>query len=283
MGGRRPEHRVRERGLGTAGRLARRGLVGDAIALSIVEGELVAAKPAFSGAMVADITCTSGVRLVSVRPGYCRCCHRDPTRRTSHRGRSRLAAVCASCLAGVTMMSRRSPAPTWSSGWVQASNRTSTKSFPPWLHCSTQFAATRKVTDNGWAPRSRQVGITGRSIYPAAVRGTGSQREVQPYGRGALGGGRSWPSTTIPMHRCSPSATSASWVTGMLSFLRSPRLYVTRRGPGSAADFRAYGPGRFRAGAHPPMSPARNVRRGPATPPRGHPLGDASVQMRRSR
>ena len=29
-----------------------------------------------------------------------------------------------------------------------------------------ELAATRKVTDNGWAPRSRQVGITGRSISP---------------------------------------------------------------------------------------------------------------------
>jgi electron transfer flavoprotein alpha subunit len=28
------------------------------------------------------------------------------------------------------------------------------------------LAATRKVTDNGWLPRSRQVGITGRSIQP---------------------------------------------------------------------------------------------------------------------
>jgi electron transfer flavoprotein alpha subunit len=29
-----------------------------------------------------------------------------------------------------------------------------------------EFGATRKVTDNGWLPRSRQVGITGRSIAP---------------------------------------------------------------------------------------------------------------------
>ena len=28
------------------------------------------------------------------------------------------------------------------------------------------MAATRKVTDKGWAPRARQVGITGRSIAP---------------------------------------------------------------------------------------------------------------------
>ena len=45
------------------------GLVGDAIGLSITDGELVAAKPAFAGALVADIFCTSEVRLVTVRPG----------------------------------------------------------------------------------------------------------------------------------------------------------------------------------------------------------------------
>jgi len=29
-----------------------------------------------------------------------------------------------------------------------------------------QLGATRKVTDNGWLPRARQIGITGRSIAP---------------------------------------------------------------------------------------------------------------------
>ena len=45
------------------------GLVGDAIGLHADEGGLVSAKPAFAGALVADITCTSPVQLVTVRPG----------------------------------------------------------------------------------------------------------------------------------------------------------------------------------------------------------------------
>ena len=45
------------------------GLVGDAIGLEIAESDLIAAKPAFSGALVADISWTSPVRMVSVRPG----------------------------------------------------------------------------------------------------------------------------------------------------------------------------------------------------------------------
>ena len=38
-----------------------------------------------------------------------------------------------------------------------------------------ELAATRKVTDKGWAPRARQVGITGRSIAPRLVRGGRAQ------------------------------------------------------------------------------------------------------------
>jgi electron transfer flavoprotein alpha subunit len=36
-----------------------------------------------------------------------------------------------------------------------------------------QLAATRKVTDKAWLPRSRQVGITGRSIAPRLYIGIG--------------------------------------------------------------------------------------------------------------
>jgi len=45
------------------------GLVGDAIALDVVDERLVAAKPAFSGALVAEITSTSAIQMVTVRPG----------------------------------------------------------------------------------------------------------------------------------------------------------------------------------------------------------------------
>ena len=36
-----------------------------------------------------------------------------------------------------------------------------------------ELAATRKVTDRGWQPRARQVGITGRSIAPQLYIGVG--------------------------------------------------------------------------------------------------------------
>ena len=50
------------------------GLVGDAVAVDVVDGRLVAAKPAFSGALVADVTCRSAVQLVTVRAGRARPC-----------------------------------------------------------------------------------------------------------------------------------------------------------------------------------------------------------------
>ena len=54
---------------GRAAAATRSGLVGDAVALSARDDVLVAAKPAFAGALVADITCRSATQMVTVRPG----------------------------------------------------------------------------------------------------------------------------------------------------------------------------------------------------------------------
>ena len=56
------------------------GLVGDAVALSVRDGALVAAKPAFAGALVADITCRSAAQMVTVRPGVLPARRRAPPR-----------------------------------------------------------------------------------------------------------------------------------------------------------------------------------------------------------
>ena len=70
VGRARPEHGLRPRGgrprrgghgLGTGGRCRR--------ALAARDDVLVAAKPAFAGALVADITCRSATQMVTVRPG----------------------------------------------------------------------------------------------------------------------------------------------------------------------------------------------------------------------
>ena len=54
---------------GRAAAATHSGLVGDAVALSARDDVLVAAKPAFAGALVADITCRSAIQMVTVRPG----------------------------------------------------------------------------------------------------------------------------------------------------------------------------------------------------------------------
>jgi electron transfer flavoprotein alpha subunit len=143
------------------------GLVGDAIGLEIADGELVAAKPAFSGALVADITCTSEVRLVSVRPGVLPL----PTPREhtpevfswAITPRSRVRVVAQRRDDDVEVLARADMVIGVGAG-VQPHEYAELSPLAALL--GAELAATRKVTDKGWAPRARQVGITGRSIAP---------------------------------------------------------------------------------------------------------------------
>jgi len=155
---------------GRAAAATNSGLVGDAIALSVRDNVLVAAKPAFAGAMVADITCRSATQMVTVRPGVLPAPPELPgpgrsvpvlTRTIGTRGRVRVladrrdddvetlarAAVVIGVGTGVTPEEYEELSP-----------------LADLL--GAELAATRKVTDKGWAPRARQVGITGRSIAP---------------------------------------------------------------------------------------------------------------------
>ena len=144
------------------------GLVGDAVALAARDDVLVASKPAFAGALVADITCRSATQMVTVRPGVLavserRTPHNVPilTRAIGLRGRVHVlsehrdddvetlarAAVVIGVGTGVTPEEYEALSPLAAT-------------------LGAELAATRKVTDRGWAPRARQVGITGRSISP---------------------------------------------------------------------------------------------------------------------
>jgi electron transfer flavoprotein alpha subunit len=144
------------------------GLVGDAVALSARDDVLVAAKPAFAGALVADIVCRSATQMVTVRPGVLPAPapqgRRDVpvvTRAVGTRGRVRVlsdrrdddvetlarAPVVIGVGTGVTPEEYEALSPLAAA-------------------LGAELAATRKVTDRGWAPRARQVGLTGRSIAP---------------------------------------------------------------------------------------------------------------------
>ena len=143
------------------------GLVGDAMALSVGDGGLVAAKPAFAGALVADITCRSATQMVTVRPGVLPPPDHRPreagvlTRPTGTRGRVRVLSERRDD--DVETLARANAV-------IGVGTGVPTDEYellaPLAALLGAELAATRKVTDRGWAPRSRQVGVTGRSIAP---------------------------------------------------------------------------------------------------------------------
>ena len=161
------------------------GLVGDAIALSARDGALVAAKPAFAGALVADITCRS-----ADADG-----HRAARRAARARGRRRHAPSPSSTERVVGTRGRVRVLAEHRNDDVETLARAEVvigvgagvgpeeyeQLSPLAALLGAELAATRKVTDRGWAPRARQVGLTGRSIAPRLYIALGAQREVQPH------------------------------------------------------------------------------------------------------
>jgi electron transfer flavoprotein alpha subunit len=145
------------------------GLTGDAVGLEVDDGRLVAWKPAFGGQLVAAISASSPVQMATVRAGVLPVLEprdaatspRVDTRRVVPRGRvlvterTRDDDLDALAEAAVVVGVGTGVAP---EEYAQ---------LQPLLSAlGAELAATRKVTDNGWLPRARQVGITGRSIAP---------------------------------------------------------------------------------------------------------------------
>jgi electron transfer flavoprotein alpha subunit len=146
------------------------GLTGDAVALEVgADGRLVAWKPAFSGQLVAAITATSPVQMATVRVGVL---PRPVSREVP-------AAIPVSThpiepLGRVRVLSRQQDDQLETLAeasvvigvgtGVQPDEYEALQSLRDTL--GAELGATRKVTDNGWMPRARQVGITGRTISP---------------------------------------------------------------------------------------------------------------------
>jgi electron transfer flavoprotein alpha subunit len=145
------------------------GLTGDAVDLEVgADGRLIAWKPAFGGRLVAAITASSPVQLATVRAGVLHpplprapkplegsCVAVMPRRRVEVRSRQRDDDL--DDLASATrVVGVGTGVPPDEYGALE-----------PLLEVlGAELAATRKVTDKGWLPRARQVGITGRSIKP---------------------------------------------------------------------------------------------------------------------
>jgi electron transfer flavoprotein alpha subunit len=144
------------------------GLTGDAVDLDLTDGRLVGWKPAFGGSLVAAITATSPVQLATVRPGVLpRLAPRDAPPAV-------MVAIEAQPTSRVRILEsdRDDELDTLARAEVVVGVGTGVPPDDyPALHpllevLGAELAATRKVTDKGWLPRARQVGITGRSIGP---------------------------------------------------------------------------------------------------------------------
>ena len=141
---------------------------GDAVELEVDDGRLVAWKPAFGGATVAAIRCSSAIQMATVRAGVLPV---DEPRAE----RDLQAATLEVEPAGRVEVSSRERDDDGS--WVARVEHVVSVGLgvPPDSYgdldgllelLDAELIATRKVTDRGHMPRSRQVGITGHSIAP---------------------------------------------------------------------------------------------------------------------
>ncbi len=143
------------------------GLTGDAVELDADGDALVAWKPAFGGRLVAAIHCRTRPQMATVRAGVLPTWtprRHVPTesvvRTTAHsrlhiRARTREDDLDLVADAPVVI------------GVGQGVDPADYPLLDPLTAAlGAELAATRKVTDRGWMPRARQIGITGRTIAP---------------------------------------------------------------------------------------------------------------------
>ncbi|WP_067510211.1 FAD-binding protein [Actinoplanes sp. TFC3] len=155
------------------------GLVGDATSLTVDGGRLLAWKSAFSGQALVPVTSTSPTLMVSVRPGA-----------LGGQGSYRSWTVPAAEVMSVPRTTRVTASPVCgldhemrelhrAKRLVVVGAGVEPEGYPlidrlRVLLGAGPIAATRKVADQGWLPRSRQIGITGRSVAPELVLSIGA-------------------------------------------------------------------------------------------------------------
>jgi electron transfer flavoprotein alpha subunit len=145
------------------------GLTGDAVELDVDDGRLVAWKPAFGGQLVAAIGCTSTPQLATVRAGVLpHLTARDmPTevavRTVAMKSRGRIRVLARAREDDIDVLSDAHTVIGIGAGVAPAEYDALE---PLRTTLLAELGATRKVTDQGWLPRARQIGITGRSIAP---------------------------------------------------------------------------------------------------------------------
>jgi electron transfer flavoprotein alpha subunit len=145
------------------------GLTGDAVELEVRDGRLVCWKPAFGGRLMAAIRATSDIQMATVRPGILPLqaprSGKGPTRCTvlsaKARHRVRILNEDREDHVGDLLAAKRVIAV-----GTGVANEEYGQLAPLLDALSGELAATRKVTDRGWLPRARQVGLTGHSLTP---------------------------------------------------------------------------------------------------------------------
>lgn len=149
------------------------GLVSDAMDLTLgsdaEERALICSKPAGGGTTVARVVCRSEVQMATIRPGVLPLLTPRPGN-----GTLPLIRLEAPRRGGLQVLE------SWKDDEVEdlavaevvvgVGAGVDPRDYDPVRRLAgllgAELAATRKVTDGGWMPRSRQVGITGRSIAP---------------------------------------------------------------------------------------------------------------------
>lgn len=154
-----------------SGRAAARlnaGMTGDAIGVEARFGLLTAWKPAFGGRLVANISASSHLHIATVRPGVLPLLTPRPERDLVVQ---RLVVKPSGRVQILSAGREDDPDALLSASRVigvgQGVSPKEYSALQPLLEVlGAELAATRKVTDLGWLPRSRQIGITGHSIAP---------------------------------------------------------------------------------------------------------------------
>ena len=147
------------------------GLVGDAVEFDVEKGRLVAWKSAFGGQLIAAVHTSSGVQLATVRAGVL------PTPEGLYPGEFRVPSeetleVVPRSRVLVTDRRRDDDIDVLAdaASVIAVGQGVDPADYPkldPLARLlDAELGCTRKVTDNGWMPHARQIGITGRSIAP---------------------------------------------------------------------------------------------------------------------
>lgn len=154
-----------------AGRISARlgiGITGDAVDVTIEGRTAIAWKPAFGGRLVAAIRSDSPVQAVTVRPGALPL----PAPRTSGTPVLERLDVAPESSTVVVAEGRDDGAESLGRARVIIAVGTAVQpqDYPLIENLRAvlggELGATRRVTDKGWLPRARQIGVTGRSVHP---------------------------------------------------------------------------------------------------------------------